>query len=90
MAAAGGDPTGRRVDVFVTTEPGPGGGSGRPYVAAGGVVLLAIARSTGGGTGDLSGSVSDSWTATLALTKSQALRLIQAQNFARQVRLIPH
>jgi Flp pilus assembly protein CpaB len=90
LAAAGGDPTGRRVDVIVTTEPGPGGGSGRTYVAAGGVVLLAIARSTGGGTGDLSGSVSDSWTATLALTKSQALRLIQAQNFARQVRLIPH
>ena len=28
-------------------------------------------------------------TATLALTRSQALRLIQAENFARQVLLIP-
>ena len=30
------------------------------------------------------------WRATLALTRSQALRLIQAENFARQVRLMPH
>jgi Flp pilus assembly protein CpaB len=76
------------VDVIVTTEPGPGGGSGRTYVAAENVRLLALAesRDAGGGlaaTGQL-------WTATLALTRPQALRLIQASNFARQVRLIPH
>ena len=34
LAATGGDPPGSRVDVIVTTEPGPGGGSGRTYVAA--------------------------------------------------------
>ena len=28
------------------------------------------------------------WSATLALTRDQALRLIQAENFARQVRLM--
>jgi Flp pilus assembly protein CpaB len=88
LAAAGGDPSRRRVDVVVTTEPGPGGGSGRTYVAAERVELLALARA-GPGTG-LPGPGSDTWTATLALTRSQALRLIQAENFARQVRLIPH
>jgi hypothetical protein len=30
------------------------------------------------------------WTATLALTRPQALRLIEAENFAREVRLIHH
>ena len=89
LAAAGGDPTGRRVDVIVTTEPGPGGGSGRTYVAAARVELLALSQANDGA-GELGGPQSDSWTATLGLTKSQALRLIQAQNFARQVRLIPH
>jgi len=90
LAAAGGDPAGRPVDVIVTTEPGPGGGSGRTYVAAAGVTLLSLARAGGSGGADFGGPQSDSWTATLALTKTQALRLIQAQNFARQVRLITH
>ena len=36
------------------------------------------------------GSAPGAWTATLALTRPQALRLIQAENFARQVRLIAH
>jgi Flp pilus assembly protein CpaB len=76
------------VDVVVTTEPGPGGGSGRTYVAAQGVKLLSLAQS-GAGESDLSGPQPDAWQATLGLTKSQALRLIQAQNFAREVRLIP-
>ena len=35
------------------------------------------------------GPGSATWTATLALRRPQALRLIQAENFARQVRLIP-
>ena len=34
------------------------------------------------------GPVSDSWVATLALTKAEALRLIQAESFARAIRLI--
>jgi Flp pilus assembly protein CpaB len=89
LAAAGGDPAGGRVDVIVTTEPGPGGGRGRTYVAAQRVRLLSLARSGDGEAGGLPDATADSWNATLALTRSQALRLIQAENFARQVRLIP-
>jgi Flp pilus assembly protein CpaB len=88
LAAGGGDPVGSRVDVIVTTEPGPGGGHGRTYVAASGVRLLALSQSDGGDSADYSATSSPSWTATLALTKTQALRLIQAENFARGVRLI--
>ena len=89
LAATGDEAQGSRVDVVVTTEPGPGGGSGRTYVAAEGVELLALDQS-GPGTGDaLPGPGSATWTATLALRRQQALRLIQAENFARQVRLIP-
>jgi Flp pilus assembly protein CpaB len=76
------------VDVIVTTEPGPGGGSGRTYVAAEGVRLLTLSQSGDAG-GGLPGA-GQPWTATLALARPQALRLIQAENFARQVRLIPH
>ena len=91
LAATGGDPRGSRVDVIVTTEPGPGGGSGRTYVAAQGVELLALGQPGGAGVGaGFPGPGSAAWTATLALTRPQALRLIQAENFARQVRLILH
>jgi Flp pilus assembly protein CpaB len=89
LSAAGGDPPGGRVDVIVTTEPGPGGGRGRTYVAAQRVRLLSLARSGDGNAGALAGATGDAWKATLALTRAQALRLIQAENFARQVRLIP-
>jgi hypothetical protein len=34
------------------------------------------------------GPASDTWIATLALTRGQALRLIQAESFARSIRLI--
>jgi Flp pilus assembly protein CpaB len=87
LAVGGGDPAGARVDVIVTTEPGPGGGRGRTYVAAEGVRVLALAQSGDAGPGDLPGV--EGTTATLALTRPEALRLIQAENFARQVRLIP-
>jgi pilus assembly protein CpaB len=87
--SAAGPPEGGRVDVIVTTEPGPGG-HGRTYVAAEGVELLALGQSAGAaGAGDFPGPASAAWSATLALTRPQALRLIQAQNFAREVRLIP-
>jgi Flp pilus assembly protein CpaB len=77
------------VDVIVTGEPTTGGGSGRTFVAALGVQLLALrpARDTDApatavnGAGELS-------IATLSLTREQALRLIHAQSFAREVRLI--
>jgi Flp pilus assembly protein CpaB len=88
LAAAGGEESAGRFDVVVTTEPGPGGGNGRTYVAAERVELLALAQADPGA--GLPGADSETWTATLALTRSQALRLIQAENFARQVRLIPH
>ena len=89
LAATGGDPRGSRVDVIVTTEPGPGGVSGRTYVAAEGVELLALGQSDPGAGAGLPGPGSAAWMATLALRRPQALRLIQAENFARQVRLIP-
>jgi Flp pilus assembly protein CpaB len=88
LGAGSADPIGARVDVIVTTEPGPGGGRGRTYVAASGVRLLDLAEAGAGDGSDYSGSTSSSWTATLALTRRQALRLIQAENFARGVRLI--
>ena len=93
VAAAGsltaGPPRERRVDVVVTTEPGPGGGAGRTYVAAAAVRLLDL-RSAGGAEpgGTLPGAPSESWVATLGLTRAEALRLIQAESFARSVRLI--
>jgi Flp pilus assembly protein CpaB len=92
LAATGGDPVGSRVDVVVTTEPGPGGGPGRTRVAAKRVRLLDLSESGGasGSLDDVPGPGSAGWTATLALNRRQALRLIQAQNFAREVRLIPH
>ena len=89
LATAGEDPRGRRVDVIVTTEPGPGHGSGRTYVTAERVELLALAQSDRGTGDSLPGPGLATWTATLALRRPQALRLIQAENFARQVRLIP-
>jgi Flp pilus assembly protein CpaB len=88
LAAGGQDPIGDRVDVIVTTEPGPGSGHGRTYVAANGVRLLALSQSDDGGSSDYSPTDAASWTATLALTRPQALHLIQAENFARGVRLI--
>jgi Flp pilus assembly protein CpaB len=88
LSAAGGSREGARVDVVVTTEPNVGG-RGRTFVAAEGVELLALSEGglAGGeeGLGDTAG-----WNATLALSRDQALRLIQAENFARQVRLMPH
>jgi Flp pilus assembly protein CpaB len=89
LAAGGADPVGARVDVVVTTEPGAGG-RGRTYVAAKDVRLLELTESGDSGSAGYATSPADDWTATLALTKSQALRLIQAENFARGVRLIAH
>jgi Flp pilus assembly protein CpaB len=83
LFAAGASPRGSRVDVVVTTEP-RGIGRGRTYIAAAGVELLALAKREPVGPGPASG-----WSATLALTRSQALRLIEAESFARGVRLLP-
>lgn len=88
LAASDRNPVGVRVDVIVTTESNSGGGGGRTYVAAEGVELVALTP-RGDDTTGLPGAGAGSATATLALTRSEALRLIQAENFARQVRLIP-
>jgi Flp pilus assembly protein CpaB len=78
-----------RVDVVVTTEAGAGGGPGRTYVAAETVRLLDLtAAAEGEGADPLAPAGSGAWVATLALIRGQALRLIHAQSFAREVRLI--
>ena len=82
LLAAGLEPAGTRVDVVVTTEP-DGPGPGRTYVAAAGVPLLGLGP---GADGPSPAGVSE---ATLGLTRDQALRLIAAENFARQVTLLP-
>jgi Flp pilus assembly protein CpaB len=72
---------GSRVDVVVTTEP-TGAGTGRTYIAAARVPLLGL-ESAGQGLGPTATA-----TATLGLTRRQALELISAQSFARQVTLL--
>jgi Flp pilus assembly protein CpaB len=80
LSTFGAQPVGSKVDVVVTTEPG-GSGNGRTYVAAPAVPLLALGPGGEGAPGEA--------TATLGLTRPQALRLIAAQNFARSVTVIP-
>ena len=77
-----------RVDVVVTTEPGPGG-SGRTRVAAAGVALIELRAAPAEPAGGVTAPVTAGSVATLAVTRAQALRLIQAESFARTIRLIP-
>ncbi|HEY2056035.1 MAG TPA: SAF domain-containing protein [Solirubrobacterales bacterium] len=81
LAVGGGSPVGARVDVVVTTEPRDGA-AGHTYVAAAAVPLLALGAAP---EGDATGTAE----ATLALTRPQALRLIAAESFARQVTVMP-
>ncbi|MGC1166591.1 MAG: SAF domain-containing protein [Solirubrobacterales bacterium] len=81
LLVAGAQPVGERVDVVVTTEPS-GSGSGRTYVAAAAVPLLALAP---GAEGTGAEGIA---AATLGLTRPQALKLIAAESFARQVTLL--
>jgi pilus assembly protein CpaB len=81
LAVGGTDPIGSRVDVVVTTEP-TGAGSGHTYVAAAAVPLLGLGA---GPEGEAGGTAE----ATLGLTRPQALRLIAAESFARQVTVMP-
>jgi Flp pilus assembly protein CpaB len=82
LLAGGAPPAGTAVDLVVTTEPS-GAGRGRTYVAAAAVPLLGLVPTGEGAEADGSGE------ATLALTRAQALRLIAAQSFARQVTILP-
>jgi Flp pilus assembly protein CpaB len=81
LLLAGSRPEGRRVDVVVTTEP-TGSGTGRTYVAAAAVPLLALGP---GGDGSAAEGIA---AATLVLTRRQALRLIAAESFARKLTLL--
>lgn len=76
----GGSPEGGLVDVVVTTEP-TAAGAGRTYVGAAAVRLLALRPGEATAEGIAR--------ATLALTRSQALRLIAAESFARRLTLLP-
>jgi Flp pilus assembly protein CpaB len=76
------DPVGTQVDVVVTTEPSASS-SGRTYIAAAAVPLLALGP---GADGEGPGG---SAAATLGLTRPQALRLIAAESFARRVTVLP-
>lgn len=81
LLLAGSRPEGRKVDVVVTTEP-IGSGSGRTYVAAAAVPLLALGPGADGGAAEGIAA------ATLGLTRGQALRLITAESFARKLTLL--
>jgi Flp pilus assembly protein CpaB len=82
LLVAAAEPVGQKVDVVVTTEP-TAASAGRTYVAAAGVPLLALGPGAGGVAADGAAA------ATLGLTRRQALRLIAAESFARQLTLLP-
>jgi len=91
LGAGGSSPIGRQVDVIVTAQPRGASARGRTYVAAEGVRLLDLREADGGiGDANAAASLPDAWVATLALDRATALRLIAAQNYAREVRLVPH
>jgi Flp pilus assembly protein CpaB len=74
---------GKRVDVVVSGQSGPGPATGRTYIAAEGVALLSLreARAETGVPGDR-------FLAVLAVNRAQALRLIRAEGVARSIRLL--
>jgi hypothetical protein len=67
--------------VVVTSEP-RGAGPGRTSVAAAGVPLIGLGPAEGPGPAANASAI-------LGLTRAQALRLISAESFARQIRLLP-
>jgi Flp pilus assembly protein CpaB len=79
LTVGGATPEGSRVDVVVS-QPGGLGAKARTYVAAEGVRLLALTGPGGPGEG---------WSATLALTRDEALELIGAESATREIRLLP-
>lgn len=99
LSDAGGP--GSRVDVLVSTEARSG--TGRTFLALENVELLALAGSggspgtagagSGGGGSDAEGRSGSAGTATatatLRVSLRQAVYLTAAQNFAREVRLLP-
>lgn len=89
--AALGEAAGARVDVLVSTEPREG--PGRSFLALEDVELLGL-RPEGAGEAAAQRSGEDTAAAatalaTLRVTLRQAVYLTAAQNFAREVRLLP-
>lgn len=84
--ASSGNPVGSRFDVVATGEPIAGGGGGRTSVVARDVELLALLEA--GGSSDSLEAAPPTWLATVAARRDEALRLIQAHNYAREIRLI--
>jgi pilus assembly protein CpaB len=78
---------GVRVDVVVSTEPRDG--PGRTFVALQGVELLALRQGSPGRDADNGAARAATATATLRVTLKQAVYLSAAENFAREVRLLP-
>ncbi len=76
-------PAGSKVDVVVTTEP-TGAGHG-PHLRRRGSAVPLLALGPGARRPRAGGSAA----ATLGLTRRQALRLIAAESFAREVTLLP-
>jgi pilus assembly protein CpaB len=76
---------GARVDVLITTETGDH--AGRTALALEDVELLGLRADGGGGVGPEADA--GSATATLRVTLKQAVYLTAAQNFAREIRLLP-
>lgn len=74
---------GAEVDV-VAAEESFAGGNPRVRVLARAVELVDLREDAAGAE-----SPGESWLATLALDRATALRVIEADNFAREVRLIP-
>lgn len=96
-ALAGAEP-GSTVDVLVSTEGHEG--AGRSFLALESVELLDLRPGAGGSGSDENGGGSEpasregaaataTATATLRVTTKQAVYLTAAQNFAREVRLLP-
>jgi len=85
------------VDVLVSTEGREG--AGRSFLTLEAVELLDLRPGAGGGEGDAEegegpvtregAAAAASATATLRVTTRQAVYLTAAQNFAREVRLLP-
>ena len=92
VSVAGGGPLadaatpGARVDVLVSTETHAGGG--RTFLALQDVELLSLRPGSGAG-GDSDARSRADAVATLRVTLRQAVYLTAAQNFAREVRLVP-
>jgi len=88
LAPGGAAPARGEVDVVATGEQG-GSAAGSTDVIATGVRLLGLREaSLAEAAGGLGPEGPGAWVATLGTTRAQALRLIHAHNYAREVRLI--